>query len=43
MDAVQRHFAVPESGTFFQQIGGLAIIPPEISIFSAKPIEGAPF
>ena len=43
MDAVQRHFAVPESGTFVQQIGGLAIIPPEISIFSAKPIEGAPF
>ncbi|MBT8389071.1 MAG: antibiotic biosynthesis monooxygenase [Altererythrobacter sp.] len=43
MEAVQMHFAVPESGAFVQQIGALAIAPPEISIYSAKPIEGAPF
>ena len=43
MAAVRKHFAVPESGAFVQQIAALASVPPEIAIYSAEEIEGAPF
>ncbi|MBO6945948.1 putative quinol monooxygenase [Altererythrobacter sp.] len=43
MDAVKAHFAVPESGAFVGEISELASGPPAISIFEAKPIDGAPF
>ena len=43
MEAVQKHFAVPESGAFVSEIAALAVKSPEIAIFSAEPVEGAPF
>ena len=43
MNAVQKHFAVPESGEFVQRIAAFAVAAPEIAIYSANPIEGAPF
>ena len=41
--AVKQHFAVPESGAFVREISGLASAAPEISIYAAEAIEGAPF
>ncbi len=43
MAAVQKHFAVPESGAFVQQIAALASAPPKIAIYSAEQVEDAPF
>lgn len=43
MAAVQKHFAVPESGEFVQQVGAMASAAPEIAIYSAEAIEGKPF
>ena len=43
MDTVKAHFAVPESGAFVREVGALATAPPERAIYSADPIEGAPF
>lgn len=42
MTAVKKHFAVPESGEFVRQITALASAPPEIAIYSAEKVEGAP-
>ncbi len=41
MEAVQKHFAVPESGKFVREITAMANAKPEIQIFQAEPIEGA--
>ena len=41
IDAVKRHFAVPESGQFIRDVSALADSKPEIAIFSADPLEGA--
>ena len=38
MDAVQKHFAVPESGAFVREIGALAIGAPEIAIYHSQEI-----
>lgn len=43
METVQKHFAVPDSGNFVREVAALASAPPEIAIYSAEPIEGAPF
>lgn len=43
MDAVKAHFAVPESGEFVREVAALASAPPEIAIYAADTIEGAPF
>ncbi len=43
MAALQQHFAVPESGAFVQQVAAMASAPPEIAIYSAEAVEGAPF
>ena len=41
--AVKQHFEVPESGAFVKGITALASAPPEIALYSAEPVEGAPF
>jgi len=38
MDAVQKHFAVPESGAFMARMRELSEGSPEIAIFAADPI-----
>lgn len=37
-DAVQTHFAVPESGAFVQRAGQLAVGPPELNIYTAEKV-----
>ncbi len=41
MEAVQKHFAVPESGDFVRQISALATTKPQIRIFNAEGVDGA--
>ena len=41
--AVQRHFAVPESGDFVEQIGQMASAAPQIAMYNASPLENTPF
>lgn len=43
MAAVQKHFAVPESGAFMQQASAMASAAPEIAIYSAETVENTPF
>lgn len=43
MAAVQQHFAVPASGGFVREVAALASSAPEIAIYSAEPVKGAPF
>jgi len=43
MEAVQKHFAVPESGAFVSQVTALASAPPEIAIYSGEAMQGLPF
>ena len=43
MQAVQKHFAVPESGAFVSEVTVLASAPPVITIYSAEAIKGLPF
>jgi len=38
MEAVQKHFAVPESGQFIREIGAIAASSPEISIYNADQV-----
>ncbi|WFL77030.1 putative quinol monooxygenase [Altererythrobacter arenosus] len=42
-EAMKRHFAVPESGAFIRAVGAMASTPPEIAIYTAEEVEGAPF
>lgn len=37
MEAVQQHFAVPESAAFVQKVSSCAVTTPEIAIFEAEP------
>lgn len=39
MEAVQVHFAVPQSGEFIRQVAALAAGRPDISIFDASELE----
>ena len=39
MEAVQKHFAVPQSGAFIREIAGMAIDKPSIRIFSASELD----
>ena len=43
MAAVQKHFAVPESGGFIREVSAMAAAAPEIAIYAAEEVEGAPF
>lgn len=38
MAAVQAHFAVPESGAFVRELGGLAVARPEMRLFVAEEV-----
>ncbi|MFN2100703.1 putative quinol monooxygenase [Altererythrobacter sp. MF3-039] len=41
MAAVQKHFAVPDSGMFMREIGALAASEPELAIYAAEPVDPA--
>ena len=36
MEALQQHFAVPESGAFAERLGEMAVAPPRIQIYAGE-------
>ena len=36
MEALQQHFAVPESGAFAQRLGEMSVSPPQIQIYAGE-------